>query len=93
MVKGKGRSKDGYSLYMLFETFCSSSQGRKKLKNIFLRPTYDLDILEKRLNTQQFFFKHLTIEDETMMRKMLRRVYDLNLILKRFYNVTEDYDE
>ncbi len=48
LIKGKGKSKEGYSVYMLFEKYAKTNLGKKKLKNWFLTPTYDLNIITKR---------------------------------------------
>jgi len=41
----------------------------------------------------EFFFKTMNEEDEDDFVKLLKKVYDLNFVLKRFYNVTANYEE
>jgi hypothetical protein len=45
LIKGKGLSKEGYSIYTLYETFLTTSYSKKRLKNWFLNPVYDAVIL------------------------------------------------
>jgi DNA mismatch repair protein MSH5 len=44
-------SKEGLSIYGLFHRLASTPQGRYRLKQCFLRPSTDLDIINERLNT------------------------------------------
>ncbi|PYH39873.1 MutS family protein MSH5 [Aspergillus neoniger CBS 115656] len=50
--QGTGRkstsSKEGLSVYGLFQRFASTPQGRNKLKQMFLRPSVELDVINER---------------------------------------------
>ncbi|BCR97362.1 MutS family protein MSH5 [Aspergillus luchuensis] len=50
--QGPGRkstsSKEGLSIYGLFQRFASTPQGRNKLKQMFLRPSVGLDVINER---------------------------------------------
>ncbi|PWY81426.1 DNA mismatch repair protein Msh5 [Aspergillus eucalypticola CBS 122712] len=50
--QGPGRkstsSKEGLSVYGLFQRFASTPQGRNKLKQMFLRPSVELDVINER---------------------------------------------
>ncbi|KAE8355541.1 muts domain V-domain-containing protein [Aspergillus coremiiformis] len=50
--QGPGRnsssSKEGLSVYGLFQRFAYSPQGRNRLKQIFLRPSTDIDVIRER---------------------------------------------
>ena len=47
---------------MMFEKFVHSSVGKKKLKKWFLTPTYDILILQKRLDGIRFLEKNFSRE-------------------------------
>ncbi|KAF9890300.1 MutS protein msh5 [Aspergillus nanangensis] len=42
------RSKEGLSVYGLFQRFAHTPQGRNRLRQIFLRPSIDLDVIRER---------------------------------------------
>lgn len=49
--KGLGRkssSKEGLSVYGLFQRFANTPQGRNRLRQLFLRPSVDLDVIRER---------------------------------------------
>ena len=46
LIKGKGKSKEGFSLFILFEKFINTKSGNKKLKQLFFTPTYDTEIIK-----------------------------------------------
>ncbi|KAE8401294.1 muts domain V-domain-containing protein [Aspergillus pseudonomiae] len=46
--KKSSSSKEGLSLYGLFQRFAYSPQGRHRLKQIFLRPSIDIDVIRER---------------------------------------------
>lgn len=49
--KGLGRkssSKEGLSVYGLFQRFAHTPQGRNRLRQLFLRPSVDLDVVRER---------------------------------------------
>lgn len=49
--KGLGRkssSKEGLSVYGLFQRFANTPQGRNRLRQLFLRPSVDLDAIRER---------------------------------------------
>ncbi|RAH61060.1 DNA mismatch repair protein Msh5 [Aspergillus piperis CBS 112811] len=50
--QGPGRkstsSKEGLSIYGLFQRFASTPQGRNRLKQMFLRPSVELDVINER---------------------------------------------
>lgn len=48
MIKGKGASKEGYSLISAYESFLVSTGSKKILRYIFMNPTYNTQILQKR---------------------------------------------
>lgn len=50
-TKSPSGSKEGLSVYGLFQHLARSPQGKYRLRQIFLRPTLDMRILNERLDT------------------------------------------
>ena len=48
-IKGKGASKEGYSVISAYESFLASAGSKRLLKYIFFNPTFDKTILNQRL--------------------------------------------
>lgn len=48
LIQGKGKSKEGFSLFKCFEKLCKTYIGKTLLKNWFLSPTYDINVLKYR---------------------------------------------
>ena len=92
-IKGKGRSKEGFSMLNLYDSMISTTHGRKLLRNWFLNPTYEIDILEERLYTVSFMLARLSSIHYEKIKKHLKKIYDLTLALKKFKNdtVTKDH--
>ncbi|KAL4475544.1 hypothetical protein ABPG72_009233 [Tetrahymena utriculariae] len=56
MIKGKGQTKEGFSLFMLFSKFLYTKLGMLKLRHLFLTPQFDLSILKLRNQSIEFFY-------------------------------------
>lgn len=54
---GSGGSKEGLSVYGLFQHFAKTSQGRSLLKQYFLRPSQNKATIDERLNTTSFLIR------------------------------------
>ena len=50
-------SKEGLSVYGLFHHFARTPQGKALLRQYFLRPTLDLDVIKERQNTISVFLR------------------------------------
>ncbi|KAK1577849.1 hypothetical protein Q3G72_025394 [Acer saccharum] len=78
---GIGRAKEGFSVFGMMNK-CVTPMGRRLLRNWFLRPILDLEILNSRLNTISFFL----CSEELMasLHETLKSVKDIPHILKKF---------
>jgi DNA mismatch repair protein MSH5 len=54
---GSGGSKEGLSVYGLFQHFAKTSQGRTLLKQFFLRPSQNKATIDERLDTTSFLVR------------------------------------
>ncbi|KAL5738710.1 hypothetical protein ACOSP7_031471 [Xanthoceras sorbifolium] len=77
---GIGRAKEGFSVFGMMNK-CVTPMGRRLLRNWFLRPILDLEILNSRLNTVSFFL----CSEELMVsfHETLKSVKDIPHILKK----------
>ncbi|KAE8325500.1 DNA mismatch repair protein Msh5 [Aspergillus sergii] len=71
--QGPGRksssSKEGLSVYGLFQRFAYSPQGRHRLKQFFLRPSIDTDVIRER---HAFISVYLRPDNNNPLRKLTR---------------------
>ncbi|XP_027368588.1 DNA mismatch repair protein MSH5 [Abrus precatorius] len=78
---GIGRAKEGFSVFGMMNK-CVTPMGRRLLRNWFLRPILDLEVLNYRLNSISFF---LCSEDiVASLRETLKSVKDIPHLLKKF---------
>lgn len=54
---GSGGSKEGLSVYGLFQHFAKTGQGRSLLRQFFLRPSQNKAIIDERLDTTSFLIR------------------------------------
>ncbi|XP_043688455.1 DNA mismatch repair protein MSH5 isoform X4 [Telopea speciosissima] len=85
---GIGRAKEGFSVFGMLNK-CITPMGRRLLRNWFLRPILDLEILNNRLNTISFFVS--CEELITTLRETLKSVKDIAHILKKFNSPSSVY--
>ena len=93
MIKGRAKLKEGFSVYLLFEKFVSSSFGKRKLRQWFMNPSYDLSVLEKRLSLIEYIDSTFTCQDIKLLQKHLGSIYDLKPILKNLANSISKYED
>ncbi|CAI0436381.1 unnamed protein product [Linum tenue] len=76
---GIGRAKEGFSVFGMMNK-CLTPVGRRLLRNWFLRPILDLEMLDRRLNAISFFL----CSEELMasLRATLKSIKDIPYILK-----------
>ncbi|PWY89766.1 DNA mismatch repair protein Msh5 [Aspergillus heteromorphus CBS 117.55] len=71
--QGPGRrsssSKEGLSIYGLFQRFAYTPQGRNRLKQMFLRPSVDLDVIKER---HAFVGTYLRTDNYNPLDKMIK---------------------
>eukprot|EP01022_Parablepharisma_sp_SALTPOND_P016390 TRINITY_DN238_c0_g1_i2.p1 TRINITY_DN238_c0_g1~~TRINITY_DN238_c0_g1_i2.p1 ORF type:complete len:823 (-),score=89.00 TRINITY_DN238_c0_g1_i2:5026-7494(-) len=83
LIKGKGRSKEGLSLFSLLD-FTATVQGRHKLQHLLMSPLTDLTRICERHKVIQFF---LDMNDPEILEEiisLLRHVAELEKIVTKF---------
>jgi hypothetical protein len=60
LIKGKGASKEGYSLLSAYEAFMCSPGSKKILRYIFMNPTYNNHVLQQRWALISWMKKHMS---------------------------------
>ncbi|KAK7372012.1 hypothetical protein VNO80_05380 [Phaseolus coccineus] len=78
---GIGRAKEGFSVFGMMNK-CVTPMGRRLLRNWFLRPILDLEVLNYRLNSISFFL--CSEELLASLRETLKSVKDIPHLLKKF---------
>lgn len=63
------RAKEGLSVYGLFQRFAHTPQGRNRLKQIFLRPSIELDVIRER---HAFISVYLRPENYNPLEKLVK---------------------
>ena len=84
LIKGKGRSKEGFSLYNLYESFVTTAQGRKLLRKRMKNPLYDKPKLQQRLEVINNLYCHFIDEDFKTIKKHLAKICDFGNLLVKF---------
>ncbi|KAI5920830.1 muts domain V-domain-containing protein [Camillea tinctor] len=79
-------AKESLSLYGLFQYLTSTQQGRMRLRQIFLRPSTDVNLIHERQQTISFLLRHDNTEALVSMNKDLKKIknmkYTLGLLRK-----------
>lgn len=91
-IKGKGRSKEGFSLFGLFDR-TSSVIGRKKLREWMLTPYYHMDRILERQRGVSFAADESNRELISNIGRYLHHVYDIPKLLLRIKKVEATYSE
>uniref|UniRef100_A0A0R0LCR4 DNA mismatch repair protein MSH5 n=1 Tax=Glycine max TaxID=3847 RepID=A0A0R0LCR4_SOYBN len=78
---GIGRAKEGFSVFGMMNK-CVTPMGRRLLRNWFLRPILDLEVLNYRLNSISFFL--CSEELVASLRETLKSVKDIPHLLNKF---------
>ncbi|RDX94352.1 DNA mismatch repair protein MSH5, partial [Mucuna pruriens] len=84
---GIGRAKEGFSVFGMMNK-CVTPMGRRLLRNWFLRPILDLEVLNYRLNSVSIYslisFFLCSEELAASLRETLKSVKDIPHLLKKF---------
>jgi DNA mismatch repair protein MSH5 len=75
------RSKEGLSVLSVLDN-TSTPQGKKKIKEILLRPLNQIDEINQRLDTIQYFINHSPLVYDLISE--LKSISDLDNIIKKF---------
>lgn len=87
LIKGKGKSKEGFSLFNVFESQITTNQGKILLKKWFLNPTFNENLIKYRLETVKDIKDNFGKEDWKNFRNFLKKIYDMGKIVKKFIDV------
>jgi DNA mismatch repair protein MSH5 len=79
---GIGSAKEGYSVFSLLNR-CVSPAGKKLLRLWFSRPIIDLNMIEDRYDSIQFFMYRDAERGVGRLRRVLRRVKDAGQLLEK----------
>lgn len=74
-------AKEGLSVYGLFHSLASTPQGRHRLRQLFLRPSTDLAIIEERLDTITVLLKPENSSAVGQVCKSLRKIKDIRTVI------------
>lgn len=72
--KSKSGAKENLSVYGLLKFLASTSQGKARLRQMFLRPSLDLDLIHERQRTISVLLRPENSQVLSSMVKMLRKV-------------------
>ncbi|KAI6359931.1 hypothetical protein MCOR25_006873 [Pyricularia grisea] len=79
--KSSSGAKESLSVYGLFQRHARTPQGKARLKQIFLRPSTDLGLLEERQNIIAILIRPENSETFTMIIKQLRMIKNMKTIM------------
>ncbi|CAM9117808.1 unnamed protein product [Pylaiella littoralis] len=86
VLSGKGRSKEGFSLFGLFDQTKSAS-GRRRLKEWMLKPLHDIAAISARQDSVEVLMKSENSEICRRLRSQLAKLHDITRILLRIKKV------
>ena len=90
LIKGKGHSKEGYSILSAYEAYMLSTGSKKILRYLFMNPTYKIETLQERLDLIQWMKFYM--RDGNKYNKYFRSIHVLDTILKKFGMSAEEED-
>lgn len=74
-------AKDNVSIYGLFQKFSRTPQGKKRLKQIFLRPCTDMEIINQRHNFISIYLQSVNISAIEKLYSSLKKIKNLRPIM------------
>lgn len=78
-------SKEGLSIYGLFQRFAHTPQGRAKLKQIFIRPSLDLNIILQRHDFIGVFSRPDNLTPLEKMTKAMKHIKNLRPVMTNLH--------
>ncbi len=84
-VKGKGRSKEGLSLYSFFNK-AITSQGKRFMKNLFLFPAKNINTINSRLDFISDFY---AIQNLGLTKRLIEELKNVNDVEKIVSDLTK----
>jgi DNA mismatch repair protein MSH5 len=79
--KATSGAKEGLSLYGLFHHLACTPQGKQKLRQLFLRPSTDLAVINERLNTISVMLRPENSPPLEQISRSLRKVKDIRTVV------------
>lgn len=86
----KSGAKESLSLYGLFHVLTRTAQGKQRLRQMFLRPSVDLDLIHERQRTITAFLRPENSEAIDLISRRLRKIKNIKtylVLLKRGANL------
>ncbi|KAI4729264.1 hypothetical protein E4T49_02943 [Aureobasidium sp. EXF-10728] len=80
-AKTNSGSKEGFSVYGLFHTLARTPQGKILLRQYFLRPSTNLDVINERLNSISFLLRTENAEQMETLIKNLSRIKNMRAVM------------
>ncbi|KAI1304784.1 putative MSH5 protein [Xylaria venustula] len=74
-------AKESLSVYGLFSHLAVTTQGKLKLRRMFLQPSTDIDLIHERQQTISFFLRPSNADALCGIRKDLRRIKDMKSVM------------
>lgn len=74
-------AKESLSVYGLFYKLASTPQGKQRLRQVFLRPSMDLTIIEERLSTISILLRPENASSLEKICRSLRKIKDIRTIV------------
>ena len=85
-INNIGRAKEGLSILSLLDNSCTP-QGKRKIKEILLRPLNNLEQIEQRLENIEYFMSNISLVYDIISD--MKSFNDLEAIIKRFKEARE----
>ncbi|KAL4430490.1 hypothetical protein ABPG74_005415 [Tetrahymena malaccensis] len=92
MIKGKGQTKEGFSLFMLFSKFLYTKLGMLKLKHLFLTPSFDINVLQLRNQSIEFFYSQ-SGESIKKIKLNLQKCSNIKKVLCKLKQVQMNFND
>lgn len=80
-TKASAGSKEGLSVYGLFHHLARSPQGKYRLRQLFLRPSLDLNLINERLDTISVLLRPANQGILAELGKNLRQVKNMSTVM------------
>jgi len=92
VIKGIGKSKEGFSVFSLFDK-TKSLPGRERLKNWMKLPFCDIDRIKQRQNGVSLVIRQHNRDFITDINKNMRHIHDIPRLLLRIKKAEAKYNE
>lgn len=79
--KATSGAKESLSVFGLFHHLASTPQGKQRLRQIFLRPSIDLTVINERLNTSIVLLRPENEPALEKLRKSLKKIKDMRNVV------------